>query len=220
MSDSPEHSVRTTLYECNDCGERAVPTHHDCHPSSPPVLYINDGWLCSRCGITITPKSSCFNCGNRADISQVEVGLNLRPHATPQEIEQKIHAETNSSRRSDGYSAIKWDQHLSMIALTHSRDMAVRDFFSHATPDRESTGDRAQKYNYQYQKLSENISYRTVDPVMTADEIAEEVVQGWMESDGHRKISSIPHITHHGAAYYMINNLIYVTQNFARPTRD
>ena len=173
MSHEREHPVRTTLYECSDCGERAAPTHHDCHPSNPPVIYIDDGWLCSRCGVTITPRSSSFNCGNKADLSRLEVALDLRPRATPQEIEQKIHAETNAARHSNGYSAVDWDPHLSMIALTHSRAMAVHGFFSHSTPDGESTEDRARRYNYQYQKISENISYRTVNPEMTAEEIAE-----------------------------------------------
>ncbi len=69
---------------------------------------------------------------------------------------------------------------LENVALQHSTDMAMRDFFSHCDPD---TGtlpwDRMKTAGYNYNTALENIAagFRTPDAVVTA----------WMNSPGHRK---------------------------------
>lgn len=217
MTSVANHAVSTTLYECEHCGESSATTHHDCHPSKPPVIHVDGRWICSRCGVTINPVSSCFNCGRAANVSQIKVGLDLGLQESTQDVEKEIHAEINRRRRSEGHDSVQWDQHLSIIGLRHSRDMAERDYFSHTTPEGMSASDRAKQVNYGYRRISENISLQTVDPTMSVTCVAEEIVDGWIDSSGHRENVFDSKVTHHGVGCYIDGAQIYVTENFAQP---
>lgn len=104
------------------------------------------------------------------------------PPAEPPTEQERLEAEvvelTNAERAAAGCGAVKVDDRLAAAARGHSEDMAERDFFDHTNPDGEDPWDRARAAGYDW-AASENIAwgYRT----------AEEVVDGWMNSDGHRR---------------------------------
>jgi uncharacterized protein YkwD len=62
-------------------------------------------------------------------------------------------------------------------ARCHSLDMAVRDFFSHISPDGDSPLDRANTAGYAWSDLGENVAAGPPDPSV--------VVPGWMNSPPH-----------------------------------
>jgi len=68
---------------------------------------------------------------------------------------------------------------LGNAALRHSRDMADNDFFSHTGSDGSSPIDRMRDAGFNGNGWGENISS------FTFERNAEQVVQGWMDSDGH-----------------------------------
>ncbi len=96
-----------------------------------------------------------------------------------------------------------------LIARSHSEDMALRDYFSHDSPEGLDPTDRAQRAGYSCRKdfglryrigLAENIhqgwlfeGYRTINGRTTPynlyspEEIAHNAVEGWMNSPGHRQ---------------------------------
>ena len=84
---------------------------------------------------------------------------------------------TNVERAKAGCGALRTDSRLAAAAQAHSRDMVDRDYFSHTSPDGEGPGDRAAAAGYD-RWSGENIAagYPT----------AAAVVQGWMDSAGHR----------------------------------
>lgn len=84
---------------------------------------------------------------------------------------------TNVERAKAGCGALRTDSRLAAAALAHSRDMVDRDYFSHSSPDGKGPGDRATAAGYQ-RWSGENIAagYPT----------AAAVVQGWMNSAGHK----------------------------------
>lgn len=84
---------------------------------------------------------------------------------------------TNAERQKAGCPPLSNNRTLRLVATAHSEDMAARDFFSHTNPDGQDPGDRAAAAGYDGY-AGENIAmgYRS----------AEAVVEGWMDSSGHR----------------------------------
>lgn len=85
---------------------------------------------------------------------------------------------TNAERTEQGCPELKPDDLLHEAALGHSDDMAERDYFSHQSPEGVGPGERADSAGYDAWG-AENIAlgYPTAEDVMT----------GWMNSEGHRK---------------------------------
>lgn len=92
--------------------------------------------------------------------------------------EQEVLELTNAIRAEAGLPALRFDPALSAAADKHSRDMAEKNYFSHTQPDGDTLGDRVRDEGYNYGRAGENIAagYRT----------PEDVVEGWMNSSGHR----------------------------------
>lgn len=84
---------------------------------------------------------------------------------------------TNVERGKAGCAAVKTDARLAAAALAHSKDMVDRDYFSHTSPDGKGPGDRATAAGYPSWS-GENIAAGYPTPAA--------VVQGWMNSPGHK----------------------------------
>jgi uncharacterized protein YkwD len=83
----------------------------------------------------------------------------------------------NDQRADNGCGALERDSRLDAAALLHAEDMAVNDYFSHTSQDGRSPTDRANAQGYDG-GVGENIAYGYPD--------AEAVMEGWMDSEGHR----------------------------------
>jgi uncharacterized protein YkwD len=92
-------------------------------------------------------------------------------------LENRVAALTNAERTAAGCGELRMDEHLRAAARGHSADMARHGYFSHTGLDGSSPSDRARAAGYDG-GVGENIAmgYRT----------PEDVVHGWMTSDGHR----------------------------------
>ena len=109
-------------------------------------------------------------------------------------IEQRIFYYTNLERAKAGKTAYVYDSRLSDIARNDAVDMATRGFFDHINPDGESPTDRAKRQGYPIEKdygsyyrigVGENIAM-VQHIVGTPDEIAQFIVNAWMNSPDHR----------------------------------
>ena len=96
----------------------------------------------------------------------------------------------NLHRSAKHLGTLRWSNAAARVALRHSADMRHRDFFSHTNPDHLSPFDRLEHAGVRYVRAGENIAYGYRSP--------EEVLQGWLESPGHRKNLENPKYTHHG----------------------
>jgi uncharacterized protein YkwD len=117
--------------------------------------------------------------------------MNRRP------IENLVHAHVNQVREQHGLSYLTQDDDLRNIARRHSADMADRQFFAHVNSDGKDPGDRYDDYGYSHTKYGENIArvpYQT--PLAnvngqtqydTPPELARGIVDGWINSEGHRE---------------------------------
>lgn len=101
---------------------------------------------------------------------------------------------TNQERRNAGLAPFAWSDDLAAVAAAHSQDMYERRFFSHTNPDGLSPFDRMDAAGINYGWAAENIAMRYPSP--------QDVVDGWMNSPGHRANILNEHLTTLGVGYY------------------
>lgn len=93
--------------------------------------------------------------------------------------EKKVVDLTNQERTKAGLKPLKSDNAaLSKMARDKSTDMRDKNYFDHQSPTYGSPFDMMKKYGISYSSAGENIAAGQKTP--------EEVVQGWMNSPGHR----------------------------------
>lgn len=114
------------------------------------------------------------------------------------EYELKVLQLVNEQRSKHGLNTLVWDDAAAQVARAHSKDMAVRNFFSHTNPDGKSPFDRLKAYGISYKSAAENIAAGQSTP--------EEVVESWMNSDGHRANILNKAVTKLGVGYYKSNS--------------
>ncbi|TCJ02886.1 CAP domain-containing protein [Cytobacillus praedii] len=118
--------------------------------------------------------------------------------------EQKVLELTNQERAKNGVPALKLDVELSKVARTKSADMKAKGYFDHNSPTYGSPFDMMKQFGITYKSAGENIAMGQRTP--------EEVVNAWMNSEGHRKNILNASFTHLGVGYVADGN--YWTQMF------
>lgn len=84
----------------------------------------------------------------------------------------------NQQRQKAGLSGLKSDSELTRLAQLKAEDMAAKGYFSHTSPTYGSAFDMLKKAGYSYRTAGENIAM--------GQKTAESVMNGWMNSSGHR----------------------------------
>jgi len=166
------------------------------------------------------------------------VGLSgcLKPEINVQELELEIHNLINEERRKNGLSELEYDYNLATIARGHSKDMAKRFYFSHYSPEGDGPTERAIKANYPAYKdygtyytegIAENICqdnmldsgydicFIPLNDWNDKSELANSIVDSWMNSYGHRQNILDSSYDKEGIGVaFAIGNDVYVTQDF------
>ncbi len=122
-----------------------------------------------------------------------------------QAVEQRVIELTNDARRQAGCPALAHNDKLRLAAYLHSKDMSDNDYFSHTGLDGSSPGDRVSRQGYGFRGWAENIAWGYRTP--------EAVVEGWMNSSGHRANILNCSLTEIGVGFHNY----YWTQNFGIP---
>jgi uncharacterized protein YkwD len=105
----------------------------------------------------------------------------------------EVLALTNAERAAAGLPPLAGDAALSRAAQAHSTDMVARAFYSHTSPDGSEPWHRAAAAGSTRRTIGENIACGQRSPA--------EVVQGWMDSPGHRANILKPAFTHLGVGF-------------------
>ncbi|NJL63143.1 MAG: hypothetical protein HC903_16580 [Methylacidiphilales bacterium] len=137
---------------------------------------------------------------NSVDTGIPEVATQAPAPASPvtNNFIQEVLDLTNIERAKGGLTALQLNPNLNAAAQNHSEDMALRDYFSHTGVNGSSSGDRATSAGYQFSYLGENIAAGYITP--------QEVVQGWMNSPGHRANIMNANYREMGLGYYYLDN--------------
>jgi uncharacterized YkwD family protein len=114
-----------------------------------------------------------------ADNSSKPADNNQASNSEMNAYEQKVVELTNQERTKAGLQPLKADNStLSKMARAKSQDMSDKNYFDHQSPIYGSPFDMMKKFGISYKTAGENIAAGQKTP--------EEVVQGWMNSPGHR----------------------------------
>ncbi|MEV2253455.1 CAP domain-containing protein [Streptomyces sp. NPDC050147] len=100
---------------------------------------------------------------------------------------------TNAERTAAGLRPLASDPLLTVAAQGHSADMIARAFYSHTSPDGGEPWHRASAAGSTHRAIGENIACGQRTPA--------EVVDGWMNSPGHRANILKPSFTHLGVGF-------------------
>ncbi|MDP1835032.1 MAG: CAP domain-containing protein [Chlamydiales bacterium] len=132
--------------------------------------------------------------------------------ASVQDLERSVHDKVNAQRSSKGLPSLEYNESIASIARQHSENMA-----NNAVPF--GHGRVQQRYDdikllITVTKLAENVAYAW--GYSNPDEI---VVQGWINSEGHRKnMEGDYNVTGIGVAQGA-DGAYYFTQLFAKQTK-
>lgn len=140
---------------------------------------------------------------------------------TSDEVEAEIHDQVNEIRAERGLSELEHDDEIASVARIHSQDMNERDYFSHTNPEGETPADRfGDLYPAECRAVGENLAYIQAGAggYGSAEEIADRIVQGWMDSDGHRENLLREEWDSEGIGVYIEDGRIDATQNFCTTT--
>lgn len=91
---------------------------------------------------------------------------------------EQVTTLVNSERSKAGCGPVSANAQLQTAALRHSQDMAAKGYFDHNSPDGRDPGDRITAAGYRWTTYGENIA--------RGQQTAAEVMDGWMNSPGHR----------------------------------
>lgn len=132
------------------------------------------------------------------------------------QIQEKVLALTNAERIAGGLGALSANAKLESAALFHSTDMQNQDYFEHEDPQGCSASCRVSNEGYTWQRVGENI-YTMTGYALNADSLAKMVVDGWMDSPGHRANILTPQYTQTGIGVSVQGKTVYVTAVYATP---
>ncbi|SFM01209.1 CAP domain-containing protein [Salibacterium qingdaonense] len=119
-------------------------------------------------------------------------------------LKAEVIALTNEERTKRGLNPLQENGTVAETAQAKSEDMAANDYFAHQSPTYGSPFQMLKEYGADFQAAAENIAAGQTTP--------EQAVEGWMNSEGHRKNILNEELTHIGIGYEENGN--YWTQMF------
>lgn len=133
---------------------------------------------------------------NPAPVQQPEPAKQPAPAANSSVSTQakEVAALVNKERQNAGLPALALDEELSSVALVKAKDMIQQNYFSHTSPVYGSPFDMMKRFGITYSAAGENIA--------KGQSSAAEVMQDWMNSQGHRENILSSSYDSIGVAYY------------------
>jgi uncharacterized YkwD family protein len=98
--------------------------------------------------------------------------------STSLEFDQHVLQIVNAERSKAGLSSLSMDSNLSKMAMVKAQDMINNQYFDHNSPTYGSPFDMMKKFQITYNAAGENIAKGQPTP--------EQVMNDWMNSEGHR----------------------------------
>ncbi|NLL30500.1 MAG: CAP domain-containing protein [Clostridiales bacterium] len=130
------------------------------------------------------------------------------------EIEQAIFARVNKERAAAGLPALQYNDTMEHYARIKSQDMGDRGYFDHRNPEGQLITAQMQADGVSYRSWGENIAYISGRSENAA--LAEQFMDNWMNSSGHRANILSRNFTSIGVGVYKVGNTYYATQEFYR----
>lgn len=121
-------------------------------------------------------------------------------------VEREVARLVNIERQKAGLAPLAFSEEISKVAEAKSQDMANKNYFSHTSPTYGDPFQMMRTFGIQFGYAGENIAkgYRSAASVM----------DGWMNSSGHRANILNSNFKKIGVGYIEVNGTTYWTQMF------
>ena len=126
------------------------------------------------------------------------------PEYTEEQFAAEVFRLTNLERIKYGEPQVQYNEDLHKAAMQRAKEISVK--FSHTRPDGTDSTSILSEYGIPDYNGSENIAAGYTCP--------EDVIEGWMNSPGHRVSLLNTYSTHLGVGVYYLNDVYYCVQEF------
>lgn len=128
------------------------------------------------------------------------------------QMEDQVLHQINEQRQNHGLVPLRFNRQLSLVARSHSQQMANRNFYSHIDHQGHNHRDRVEASGLKAYLIGENLmkTIRASDPAGLS-------VQSWMDSPAHRKNILLTEMTETGVGIWQRGETYYVTQIYMEP---
>ncbi|WP_299486859.1 CAP domain-containing protein [Acaryochloris sp. IP29b_bin.137] len=128
------------------------------------------------------------------------------------QMEAQVWQQINQRRQLHGLPPLKLNRQLSLVARSHSQQMADYNFYSHIDPQGRNHRRRVEASGLRAYVIGENLMkcIRSRDPVGLS-------VQSWMDSPAHRKNILLSGMQETGVGIWRKGKTYYVTQIYMEP---
>ncbi len=141
---------------------------------------------------------------------QEETAQESAPSASMGAYEQQVVDLVNKERAAAGLPALKVNTKLAGVAEMKAEDLRDKNYFSHTSPTYGSPFDMMKQFGISYSSAGENIAKGQKTP--------DSVMNGWMNSSGHKANILNTSFTEIGVGYVTDSNgTTYWVQMFIRP---
>lgn len=139
------------------------------------------GSTCTK-NVSVWLDKICSSTGNIGNAGNTENSGNANEDATGSVVSGSMTSQVvtlvNKERASNGLQSLASDSQLAKLAQMKAEDMAKNGYFSHISPTYGSAFDMMKTYGVSYKTAGENIA--------KGQKTAQSVMNGWMNSSGHR----------------------------------
>ena len=163
----------------------------------------------SRTSASSTVTATTSTSDSSSTLPQVKV------HDFISQVEQEAFALMNTERAKNGLSTLTWNATLASVARAHSADMLAHQYFDHTDQSGCSSACRVTNAGYVWQAVGENI-YMMEGYKLSAHDTAVQIVQGWMNSPGHKVNILGQQFTEQGVGLAQSGDTIYITSDYGK----
>ncbi|MGD0232289.1 MAG: CAP domain-containing protein [Syntrophorhabdales bacterium] len=155
--------------------------------------YLLAGVLVLACAVAFLIAAALWPKSPGASPDRTAISSSGRPLEEEDLSRDAIIRLTNDVRAGAGLAVLGENGLLDAIADERATDMLEKQYFAHISPSGEQASDIAQRIGYRYRTIAENIASGMF---LTNRKI----IDGWMQSPGHRKNILLPEVREMGAS--------------------
>jgi len=184
---------------------RTVPLVIDIPEIVPPLIVLETEQQVIESPVTREPTTENEE---RIWIQDINIPQMSTPETASQQVDlsyaEQVVQLVNEERAAVGLTALSLDKEIESAALVRARETVIS--FSHTRPNGSSFSSALTEGGISYRGAGENIAYGQSSPTV--------VVNGWMNSPGHRANILNSSFTKIGVGYYQTGGVNYWTQLF------
>ena len=122
----------------------------------------------------------------------------------------QIHDLVNKEREANHVSDLTWDDSIASVALAHSKDMSINNYFDHIDKQGNTPTTRLEENNICNGYSGENLDFLVG---YSSTQIPQNTIEDWLSDQGHKLNLLGSGYTREGIGISQSNNEVYITED-------